>query len=691
MLTRKHPDLTDEQWALIGTFDEDVLRPWITRQADEHGEQHGHCPLHDDENASASFNFGRYVWHCFAGCDSGNIGALIHRIALGDTVGDPPNRVRLAKPTEKAPLPSVGTVEGWHSRLLNDPDAARARAYLTDVRGITERTWKEHLLGWDGDAITFPVFDADGAVVNVRRRRPGPRQKMLGRKGHGTRHLYPAASELPIDGRVFIVEGELDALVLREHGFPAFTCIGGAGRLPDVIADHAEAFEALDVVVWTDADAAGRKAAEGVDATLMAHECEARVISPQGAPEGFDVSDAWRAWGRGFAERVELMLGQPTVDDAFERDVATALARLRVTEEARSRFRLEEARRQGSAPPELDEIPDAVEWLAEPDDEPVWRLDRLIQAGHNALLGGKDKAGKTTLAVDLVVALTQRESFWLDEFQVTPPDGKVGWINCEMTDRQFRRWLVAAGVDGRRLAVWPGRGNVPNLLDPAWWSRIEAWIHREGITFLIVDSLTEIVAAAGLDEDREGVEVLVALNRYRQTTNLSELLVLAHFGHNGERVRGTSKFGGWVDAKLHLYAKQAGDLTHRYLEATGRDTNVPEGEIVKAGTGRLMFQPGMSRAASKKATEQQRDAEAEELRALVQRIVTEDPGISSTALRNATNAAWREDHDEGVGNRKVDQARDALVDAGAVRVEGEGRGTGKPTRHYPVAEPEGDA
>jgi hypothetical protein len=95
----------------------------------------------------------------------------------------------------------------------------------------------------------------------------------------------------------------------------------------------------------------------------------------------------------------------------------------------------------------------------------------LVEEGHNLLLGGKTKVSKTTLTVDLARALTNDEERWLDEFALSPPTGQVGWINCEMTEAHFRRWLRSAGVNPSRLSVLDLRGNVPNFLDPDWWRK----------------------------------------------------------------------------------------------------------------------------------------------------------------------------------------------------------------------------
>jgi hypothetical protein len=652
---------------------EEVLRPWLITRPDESGEQHARCPLHDDRAPSLGVNFRAGLWICRAGCGAGPIGELVQRMS-SETVGSPPERESLASPSAKAELPSPATVQGWHERLLTAPTADVARHYLSETRGVGETTWKEHLLGWDGQSITLPVFDGQGNVVNLRTRRLGPGQNFVGLKGHSGKHLFPATSEIPTEGRVFIVEGEFDALVLREHGFPAFTSVGGAGVLPDVVAQHVDDLSHLDVYVWTDADQAGHDAAQGVQEVLGEAGVTSTAISPQGAPEGFDVSDYYRLYGYDFAERVEALLRRPTVEETSEREVAAELHRLRVRETARNRYRLERAREHGAGPPDLADVPTAEDWFLQPDDEPTWRVEGVIQEGHNVMLGARDKVGKTTLAVDLAVTLTTSEDRWLGKFQVTPSAGKVGWLNCEMTDRQLKSWLISAGVDPARFAHWPGRSNVPNLLDPEWWKVIEQWIVREDVTFLIVDSLTEIVAAAGLDEDKEGIEVLSALNRLRQTTGLSELLVLAHHGHNGNRVRGTSKFGGWVDTKLTY---ELDEEERRFLSGTGRDTHLSQGEIMRTGTGRFVFQEGEKPV---KKTDKRRKGD-EDLAAVILGVLRSNEGIGTRELRDRVKDEWKASHGgSGVGNERCDRVLNALLKDGRVRTEGEGRGTSK--KHY---------
>jgi hypothetical protein len=128
---------------------------------------------------------------------------------------------------EAAELPSSANLRGWPSRLFSDA----AIDYLMDERGLTEDTIGEYGIGWDGEAFTFPVYDAQGNVVQlVRRRWPGTWRARSGKpvsykvlKGHSAQ-LYP--QPLP-DGGWLILAGTLDAILGRQHGLPTVTSICG--------------------------------------------------------------------------------------------------------------------------------------------------------------------------------------------------------------------------------------------------------------------------------------------------------------------------------------------------------------------------------------------------------------------------------------------------------------------------------
>ena len=178
---------------------------------------------------------------------------------------------------EADPLPSRGSVAGWHSRLLSEDGPLD---YLLNERGLTERTLRKHQIGWDGEAITIPVFNVRDRdeLVNLRRRRwPDPwfdrrKDKEVRYRGlrgrtmeNGGIQPYPSIPKL---GRLVLCAGEFDALILRRHKFPAFTVTSGAAT------KWSKAWDTLIagrlVAVMFDADESEESAAESRAAELRA-------------------------------------------------------------------------------------------------------------------------------------------------------------------------------------------------------------------------------------------------------------------------------------------------------------------------------------------------------------------------------------------------------------------------------------
>lgn len=202
---------------------------------------------------------------------------------------------------EPVPLPSLGHIAGWHERLLGDD---RALNYLERTRGLTLRTIKRYQLGYDGErkAITLPVFDAGGEIVNLRRRflDPGDGPKIVGLRGH-LAALYP---DVPVRGPILLCEGEFDALIARQHGLPAVTSTAGTTWKPpwDVrvkgrrvaVAYDAGSFDLAEKQA-TDLRAAGAEEAWAVD------------LASAGLRDGEDLTNWFVTYGRSSAELLTLI------------------------------------------------------------------------------------------------------------------------------------------------------------------------------------------------------------------------------------------------------------------------------------------------------------------------------------------------------------------------------------------------
>jgi hypothetical protein len=162
--------------------------------------------------------------------------------------------------------------------------------------GLTPETLRDFEIGLEVDRkdppwISIPIRDANGTLVNVRRRYFGPKPELhaTGRKyrnltGRRDARLYPA-HRLPAEGsRLVVCCGEFDALAARQAGIAAVSSTGGANTWPGGWDDLATRF---DVTVTFDRG-------EEALAEHIADRLGARVMHlPADLPRGTDLAQLY--------------------------------------------------------------------------------------------------------------------------------------------------------------------------------------------------------------------------------------------------------------------------------------------------------------------------------------------------------------------------------------------------------------
>ncbi len=181
----------------------------------------------------------------------------------------------------------------------------RIRRHL-NARGITDPAIDLHLLGWNGERMTLPIFDREGHLAFFKLAKdpgdthPGP--KMLATPG-ARAELYGWERVNAKPCRIVVSEGEFDRLVLESNGFAAVTSTGGANVFRPQWAEVLR--EVPKVFLCFDRDEAGRKGSHRV-ARMIPH---ARIVElPEGVGEGGDVTDFFVRLGRS-REDFEKLLG----------------------------------------------------------------------------------------------------------------------------------------------------------------------------------------------------------------------------------------------------------------------------------------------------------------------------------------------------------------------------------------------
>lgn len=193
----------------------------------------------------------------------------------------------------RVPGPTVAIDFGALAARYTAALSADRLADLAGSLGVSAAALSRLRAGWDGSAYTFPMRDASGRVVGVRRRFPDGRK--LSVKGGHEGLFIPR--DLAGDGLLCIAEGPTDTASLLTLGVETIgrpSCRGAVHHACDVASRR-------DAVVIADGDKPGREGAIRLCGALRIRARSVRLIAP---PAG--VKDA-RAWVEAGATRDDVL------------------------------------------------------------------------------------------------------------------------------------------------------------------------------------------------------------------------------------------------------------------------------------------------------------------------------------------------------------------------------------------------
>jgi phage/plasmid primase-like uncharacterized protein len=178
--------------------------------------------------------------------------------------------------TKKPIKKSVADLAGLHSQYTNDLDCVGQLKELAYDRGLNWMVLLHMGVGWDGEALTFPMRDATGTITGFRRRFPdGTKRSVVGSRDG----LFYAEPVMQSDV-VLVCEGPTDTLAAMHLDFAAIGRPSCQGCVEETIA-MLDRMKAEHVVIIADNDAPGRKGAVAMSNALLPHVPRVTVISPR--------------------------------------------------------------------------------------------------------------------------------------------------------------------------------------------------------------------------------------------------------------------------------------------------------------------------------------------------------------------------------------------------------------------------
>ena len=345
------------------------------------------------------------------------------------------------------------------------------------------------------------------------------------------------------------------------------------------------------------------------------------------------------------------------LDESFEHRVQAEIRRRDVRREADRRQAAETVR------PGFDS-----QLLSNIAEERVcWRVEGLLAVAGRMLVSAQHKTGKTTFALNLARALIRGGSF-LGQFQVDPIDGRVAFLNFEVSRAQLAAWAREADIPGDKMLLVNLRGRSNPFRDPADRSRLADELRAYNCEFAVIDPFGRAFPGDSQNVAGQVGSFLATLDEWAVEAGLEEYALVAHAGWDAERTRGSTALEDWPDVIVRLTKDDAGN---RYLSAFGRDVEIDEDQ--------LDYEPA-SRRLSLSGSGNRRQAKAETHQAVLLDAVVEvvggNPGTSVTDLSQLLREAGH-GHQRG----EVSHALKTAVSRGLIRQVKGGRNA---LLNYPI-------
>ncbi len=241
-----------------------------------------------------------------------------------------------------------------------------------------------------------------------------------------------------------------------------------------------------------------------------------------------------------------------------------------------------------------------------PPEEPVFMHDFINQAGvetkylieslalweSTVICFAQAKVGKTTLVFNLLRSIADQEPF-LGVFDVAETQGKVSFLNYELTDELSRTWAKRLPlVNADRVLFWNLRGKNNPFRSREAMKEFAGQVSTFEVETLILDPLSGAFIGDTNNND-EVKRFFLLLEEFKALAGVKHLFVMVHAGNDATKPRGATTLRDHPDA-IWSMTKSKGDA--RFFKAEGRDVSLDEGILnYDESTGLLTFLPGLPR------------------------------------------------------------------------------------------------
>lgn len=205
-----------------------------------------------------------------------------------------------------------------------------------------------------------------------------------------------------------------------------------------------------------------------------------------------------------------------------------------------------------------------------------WRVEGLIQAGSTVTVVAPFKTGKSTFNFNLIECLITGADF-LGVFPTEKIEGRVGFLNYELTEEQCQEWFRRIGIsDPSKVIVWNLRGEPNPFRSDQSIEKFGRECLANNVQFLFGDPLSSLYPGEDLNKNEEVKQFLLKVESFKTKFQVGEVLISVHAGKD-LKTRGAGTLDDHPDAIVRLNKQADGTRT---IRAEGRDVELPETELL---------------------------------------------------------------------------------------------------------------
>lgn len=248
-------------------------------------------------------------------------------------------------------------------------------------------------------------------------------------------------------------------------------------------------------------------------------------------------------------------------------------------EQARERYALEKASERFT-PFSLGK--NLKNYAEEGIPEPVWLIDTLLEQGANLIIQGDSKAGKSTVLMETIRCLAEREPLF-ESYATRLQQGRIAYLDLEMglikTLQRFTKVTMSAAAQERILPLsLTGKGF--DLMSPMAYELLVAECIQNNVKVVVFDPLMHLANLDSENDNAEVTRVIRRINTFKEDAQLETVILVAHTpdGTNTAvgspiKVRGATAWMGWAGHFWNCYYRDS-DATYHFK--LGRSREMPE-------------------------------------------------------------------------------------------------------------------